>query len=209
MWKAIKNMSQKIDAFQLDQLKEIMNIGASHASTALSQMVNHKVDLTVPKAFVDEIQNIGNFIENKDQEVTAALLRIFGDASGVMFFMFAGGDESKLAELLVGDISNESEKKELQNSAIKEVGNVLAGASLTAFSKFLDMNLLHSVSNIANDTIDAIINSIVAEIGKTSGVALVFEVDFDIKEAGISTKFLFFIDPGATEKILDAIKTKY
>ena len=71
------------------------------------------------------------------------------------------------------------------------------------------MNLLHSVSSIVVDTIDSIINSVVSEIGKSSGMALVFEVDFAIKTNNIKTKFLFFIDPVATEKILEAIKGKY
>jgi len=202
-------MTQKINDFQLDQLKEIMNIGASHASTALSQMINKKVDLSVPRAYVDEIQNLNKFIENKDEEVTTAILKIYGDAGGVMFFMFTSGTEAKITNILIGNVQNDKERKELEISAVKEVGNVLAGASLAAFSKFLDMNLLHSVSDVIVDTIDSIMNSVVAEIGKTSGMALIFEVKFIIKEIDVETKFLFFIDPGATGKILDAIEAKY
>lgn len=202
-------MAQKIDDFQLDQLKEIMNIGASHASTALSQMIEKKVDLSVPRAYVDEIQNLNKFIENKDEEVTTAILKIYGDAGGVMFFMFTNGNEAKIAKVLIGNVKNEKERKELEMSAVKEVGNVLAGASLSAFSKFLDMNLLHSVSDVVVDTVDSIMNSVVIEIGKTSGMALIFEVKFIIKELDVETKFLFFIDPSATAKILEAIKNKY
>lgn len=198
-----------MNEFQIDQLKEIMNIGASHASTALSQMINKKVDLSIPSAYFDEIQNLNKFVKNRDEEMTAAILKIYGDASGVMFFMFSSGDESKMAEALVGIVEDESERKELELSAVKEMGNVLAGASLSAFSKFLDMNLLHSVSDVVVDTVDSIMNSIAIEIGKNTGMVLIFEVKFIIKELNIETKFLFFIDPAATAKILTAVEGKY
>jgi len=202
-------MSQQITEFQIDQLMEIMNIGASHASTALSQMIEKKVDLSVPRAHFDEIQNLNKFIENKDEEVTTAILKIYGDAGGVMFFMFTSGNEAKIVNVLIGKTKNENERKELELSAVKEVGNVLAGASLAAFSKFLDMNLLHSVSDVVIDTAESIMNSVVIEIGKNSGMALIFEVKFIIKELDVETKFLFFIDPNATSKILAAIENKY
>ncbi len=200
---------KKIDDLQLDQLKEIVNIGASHASTALSQMINEKVDLTVPEAYVDEIHNINKYVKGKTEEVVAALLKIYGDASGVMFFMFDQGDEQKLAKTLVRGLIDEKNRKELEMSAIGEMANVLAGASLTAFSKFLNMNLLHTVSNIVVDTVDSITNSVAVEIGKTTGRALVFQVNFEINKIGVKTNFLFFFDPSATKKILEAIKNKY
>lgn len=202
-------MLNSIADYQLDQLKEIMNIGASHASTALSQMIKKKVSLTVPNAYVDEVQNINTYIKNKDQEVTAALLKIFGDANGSMFFMFNDESDFELSKLLISDFKNVKNVRELEISAVKEVGNILAGASLSAFAKFLDMNLLHSVSDVVVDTTDSIINSIVSEIGKTSGVALTFEVGFTIVGTDIKTRFFFFIDPNATASILKALDKKY
>lgn len=202
-------MVQKIDEFQIDQLKEIMNIGASHASTALSQMLKKNVGLSVPKAYIDEIQNLNKFFEGPGDEATTAILKIYGDASGVMFFMFSDGDEVKVADVLVGNIEDEADRKELQISAVEEVGNILAGASLAAFSKFLNMSLLHSVSDVIVGPVDSIMNSVVVEVGKTTGVALIFEVDFIIHELDVQTRFLLFIDPSATSKILAAIENKY
>jgi len=202
-------MNHQLNEFQLDQLKEIVNIGASHASTALSQMINKKVGLTVPKAYIDKIEKVGKMIPSGDEKITAALLKIFGDANGVMFFMFTNGCDVKLAKLLTKNTNETGVMTEMELSSIKEVGNVLAGACLSAFSKFLNMNLLHSVSNIAVDSISSIINSVAIEVGKNTGEALIFEVDFDIKEEDISSHLFFFIDPRATDKILDAIEKKY
>ena len=43
------NFHQKITSLHLDVLKEIGNIGAAHAATALSDLLNKKIDMRVPK----------------------------------------------------------------------------------------------------------------------------------------------------------------
>lgn len=43
------NDNSKITSFHLDVLKEIGNIGAAHAATALSDLLGKKIDMKVPK----------------------------------------------------------------------------------------------------------------------------------------------------------------
>jgi len=198
----------KIEEFQIDQLKEIMNIGASHASTALSQMVNQSVSLTIPFAYIDTVDNIDKYFDKFNEKVSAALINVFGDVSGLMYFLFSYNNERKLVELLLANV-NEEDKKDLEESVIKEVGNILAGASLSAFSKFLDMNLLHSVSKVMVGELSEIVKKVSTEVIGDTGTALMFQIDFNIKEKEISTNFMFFIDAIATQKLLDALKLKY
>lgn len=194
----------------LDQLKEIVNIGASHASTALSQMVKETVMLNVPKAYVGKIEEISSMVEKgSGEKVTATILNIYGDANGIMFFMFVGGSDMKLAKLLTKQENTDGILTELEISALKEVGNILAGACLSAFSKFLDMNMLHSVSEVIIDTSESILNSLASEIGTSADSSLILEVDFSIPGANIDTSLLFFIDPRASEQVLAAVKSKY
>jgi len=199
----------KIDDFQIDQLKEIMNIGASHASTALSQMVNQEVGLTIPYAHIDTVDQINKYFDKSDEKVSAALIKVFGDISGLMYFLFSYKNEKKLIDLLLANIEDEKEKKDLEESVIKEVGNVLAGASLSAFSKFLDLNLLHTVSRVLVGNLSEIVRDVSTEVVGENGTALMFQIDFNIKSNEISTNFMFFIDAEATTKLLEALKLKY
>lgn len=190
-------------SFELDQLKEVINIGASHASTALSQMIHKRVTLNVPEVFVDQVENIIKYIGNEQEVVTAVLLKVLGDAPGIMTFLFPRGSDNDLIRLLTG-----KERKpgkildDYEVSVLKEVGNILSGASLNAFSKFLNINIVQSVSEIATNMLGAIINSVMAEIGQTSEKALIAKVNMTVEGEGIKTQLFFFIDPESTMKIL-------
>ena len=97
---------------------------------------------------------------------------------------------------------------EFDISVLKEVGNILAGASLTAFSKFLDINMLQSVSEAITDMLGSVVNSVMAEIGKTTDAALIFKVKFEIESEDIGPELFFFIDPRTTEEILETTDKK-
>lgn len=203
-------MKIEISPFQIDQLKEIMNIGASHASTALSQMVEQPVDLTVPSAHIDTIDNIEKYFANPNDQVRAVLIKVFGDINGLMYFLFSHKNEQKLIDLLLYYIKDKKIKKELEASVVEELGNVLVGASLTAFSKFLDLSLLHSFSKVFRGSLIDVVKKVGVEVVGEKGVALMFEIDFSISgEQNIDTNFMFFIDAKATETLLHALKLKY
>lgn len=202
-------IQNKFDDFQIDQLKEIMNIGASHASTALSQMVGHRVGLSIPHAYIDNIDNVKKYFNGSSDNTKAALIKVFGDIKGLIYFIFSHENEDKLIHLLLKNVTDDAVRREMELSVITEVGNILAGASLTAFSKFLDMTLLHSVSNVFDGTLDDVVGRVADEMGDKTELALIFQIDFNIKSEEISTHFLFFIDAAATQQLLDGLERKY
>jgi chemotaxis protein CheC len=203
-----ESTTKYITGFELDQLKEVVNIGASHASTALSQMIDKRIKITVPEAYVDRVEKISKFIGDGREVVTAVLLKVLEDAQGMMIFVFPRGSDLKLARLIEDRHSESEILDELDRSALKEVGNILAGASLTAFSRFLDVNILHSVSEVVTDMLAPIVNTIITEISHTSNIALIFKVDFEIVGADIKTSLFFFVDPKTTAKLLELTKKK-
>ncbi len=203
-----ESITKYITGFELDQLKEVVNIGASHASTALSQMINRRIKITVPEAYIDKVEKIPKFIGDGREVVTAVLLKVLEDAQGMMIFIFPRGSDLKLARLIANRQSESEILDELDRSALKEVGNVLAGASLTAFSRFLDVNILHSISEVVTDMLSPIINTIIVEISHSSNIALIFKVDFEVGETDIKTSLFFFVDPKTTAKLLELTKKK-
>ncbi len=192
-----------------DKLTEVVNIGAGNASTALSQIIHKTVNIKVPETFVGPIEKVHQFFGESEEIMTAILLKILGDAPGVMLLMFP----PKNAMILAGFLTQGHKKDlkvldELDRSALREVGNILAGASLTALSKFLNMNILQSVPETATDMLGAVMETILSEIGKKSETVLVFKVDFKIEGDSVSGNLFFIFDPQATTKILDATKRK-
>lgn len=205
----MENNNSVISSFELDQLKEVINIGASHASTALSQMIKKKVFLTVPEIFVDRVEHIVKYIGNDKDVVTAVLLKILGDAPGMMTFFFPKGSESDLIKLLTNkEKRSGTVMDEYELSALKEVGNILSGASLNAFAKFLNINLVQSVSEIVTNMLGSIINTVMAEIAQTSDNAMIAKVEMTVEGENIKTQLFFFIDPQSTSKILKQTNQK-
>ena len=79
---------EKLEDSQFDVLKEIGNIGAGNATTALATMLNIKVDMSVPNVALLPFDNISSFIGSEEQTVVGILLEIQGDIDGMMMFLF-------------------------------------------------------------------------------------------------------------------------
>jgi chemotaxis protein CheC len=207
---------QKLSGMELDQIKEIVNIGASHASTALSQLVSGKVMITIPTALVDQIEsNVEQMTlwGNKNELVTSVILKTLGDTPGIVALFLTKDSANRLANLVIKAETGEDAQHgdiltEFKYSALKEVGNISCGACLNALSKFLDMTIVQSVSDVATDMFQAIASSIMIEVGKDSGSALVFNVNLNIESEAIESKMFIFLSEESIAKILKVINVK-
>jgi chemotaxis protein CheC len=204
--------NQEFSNFELDQLKEILNIGASHASTALSQLIEKRVMITIPEALADTPQNNVARISKSmpDGEVaTAVILKILGDVPGIMAFFLPKMSAHRLAHLVMKAEGNTDEVlTEIENSALKEVGNIICGAALGAFSRFMGITMLQSVSEVATDMFSAVVSTVMMEVGQDSNLTLVFKVSFRIEGEDVDAQLCFFTDQEASTKMISILKVK-
>jgi chemotaxis protein CheC len=124
----------------------------------------------------------------------------------MMFFLLPGKSGNRLSRMITKSAAENDVLSEYDRSALREVGNILSGAFLTALSNFLGVSMLHSVSEVVTDMLGSIINSVVAQLGKTSDVALIFKVNMKIEGEDISAQLYFMADPVFTGKILELTK---
>jgi chemotaxis protein CheC len=203
-------MERYLTDFERDQLREVVNIGAGNASTALSEMVSKNVIIDVPEVFVGRIEEVTRFLGESEKIMTVVLLQLLGDIQGGMLLMFSPEGALNLASLLTrGREKDIRVFDEMDRSALREVGNILSCACATALYKFLDINILPSVPDMATDMLGSVADTVLAEIMQTSDTALVFKVSLRVEEEGITGQLFFFFDPKATGKILEATKKKF
>lgn len=204
--------TQKFTTDELDQLKEILNIGASHASTALSQLIGKRVMITIPEALADTPENnVATFTNSidKDELTTGVILKILGDIPGVMAFFLPKNSAKRLSHLVMKIDGNVDEiLTDDERSALNEVGNIISGAALGAFSRFMGVTMLQSVSEVATDLFGAIVSSVMMEVGKETGLALVFKVSFKIEGEDVDSQLCLFTDEIASAKMLAILKEK-
>ena len=70
-----------------DVLKELGNIGAGNATTALAQMIDCKVDMSVPQVQLLDFSKLGEIVGGEDEIMVGIYLQVEGDVEGSMMFI--------------------------------------------------------------------------------------------------------------------------
>lgn len=193
---------KELSAQQIDMLAEISNIGAGHAATALSQLLNKKILLQVPSVKVIPIAEVPEVVGGPERLVVGLFFRIFGNAKGNILILFPKESAlSLIAELLSREPSGSNILQEMESSALKEVGNILASAYLNALSQMLKMVLIPSVPGLAYDMAGAVLDYILIELSQEGETALLIETEF-ISESRIKGHFFLLPDPESLRLIL-------
>lgn len=190
---------------QIDALKEVSNIGAGHATTALSQMINKTLQLKVPSVDILSLEKVPEVVGGPEARVVGLYLKVFGDTRGNILLLFPEESAVKLVEILVGkDIEEDLELNDVETSALKEVGNILTSSYLSSIGKLLDINLIPSVPGISHDMAGAVIDYILIELSQMGDTALLIETQFLESEDQIQGHFFLIPDPSSLKTFVEA-----
>ena len=162
---------EQLNDMQLDVLKEIGNIGAGNATTALSTMLNVKMDMSVPNVALIQFKDISTIIGSEDQTVVGILLGLEGDIDGMMLFIF----DTKSAHHLVDESADFTD---MEMSALNEIGNIASGSYLTAISSLTKLNIIATVPQMTIDMIGALLSVPASEFGKYGDKLLLIQTQF-------------------------------
>ncbi len=183
----------QMDNMQFDVLREIGNIGAGNATTALSQMINSKIDMKVPKVDLLEFKELSEIVGGAENLVVGILFTLEGQIDGMMMFMMDMEASRHLVNLLVGDSyggSTSDEFTEMELSALNEIGNIIAGAYLSSLSTLTNMLITSSVPYMAIDMAGAILSVPAIEFGKIGDKALLIESEFGDEVKSVNGYFI-------------------
>ena len=122
-----------------DILKELGNIGAGNATTALAQMLQCKVDMSVPKVGLLEFKEVGTAMGGEEQIMAGIYLGVEGDITGSIMFLLEKNSARFLVSKLMGMEMEGEEFSEMEFSALKEVGNIITGAYLNSLSSLTNL----------------------------------------------------------------------
>ncbi|MFB6466662.1 chemotaxis protein CheC [Cytobacillus sp. Hz8] len=206
------NFIQNISTLHLDVLKEIGNIGAGHAATALSLLLNRKIDMKVPDVRIVSFDEMMEMAGGADNVVAGVFLRIEGEAPGSMFFVLPLQQATKFIQHMIGDESFRFEEppyNEIALSALQELGNILAGSYLTSLSDFTRLDLYPSVPALTIDMVGAIISYGLLELSQVSDYAIVIDtaLNEEVDKISESVRGHFFLlpDPDSFHIIFQAL----
>jgi chemotaxis protein CheC len=199
---------EQINDSYMDILKELGNIGAGNAATSLSEILNRRIDMSVPKARIVGFNELERIIGPEDFLVAATYLEFTGDIQGTIMFVLSRDSAKNLLLLLMGyEVSSEEGDvfSEFEVSALQEVGNILAGAYLGAVSRFTKLTMKLSVPSFAFDMIGAVLSVPLIEFGYLSDKALFIETDFINGCDSIKGDFLVIPDMESYSTVLKSL----
>ena len=195
-----------LSPIQLDALREIGNVGAGNSATALSQIINKRIDMNVPKVALVPIEAVPDLVGGPDTIVVGVFLRVYGRAPGNILFLLPQKSAFYLVDTLMGRAHGTTTKLDfMYESALMEIGNILSGAYLNAFFNFTHISMLPSIPALAMDMAGAILNVILVQLGQMGDQALVIETEFLAEDDGINGHFFLVPDPGSLAILIKGV----
>lgn len=199
---------ENMNKVQFDVLKELGNIGAGNATTALAKLINTKIDMKVPKVELLGFSDIASAMGSEETVMVGIMLLLEGDVNGMMMFLLEVESARNLVNKLMGidDATDDSDVEftNIQLSALNEIGNIITGAYLSALSDLTKLKIISSVPNLQIDMAGAILSIPAIEFSKIGDKVLLIETRFD-DETAIDGYFVLIPELESYDVILNSL----
>ena len=190
-------VSSSLSETQLDALRELANIASGTAATALSQMLAREVQISVPRALAlppaDAVDECGD----PEQFVAGVVVPIQGDIDGIVLLLIP----YEQAEILCALLGVEAHT-EVGDSALREIGNILATSYLNGLGAMTRLELEPSPPQLHTDMLAAIVSSLLVGAAGTHDLALVLDSELDVSGDPCSISFLLLPTSGQIVHLL-------
>ena len=174
----IKNYDQ-LTSLEIDTLREIGSIGTGNAATALSQMMNRPIRITLPEVRIMEYNEAIEWIGGPEEITAGVLVKMSGDVGGIMLSVQKLELVNVVLNTMLGvSIDNYDHLTELERSAMIEIGNIMISTFINAMSGLADLNIKLTVPAFAVDMQGAILTVPMAEYGGMSNYLMAIGGNF-------------------------------
>lgn len=197
------NLNEMSDEY-FDVLKELGNIGAGNATTALAQMIQCKVDMSVPRVQLLEFKDLGEAMVGEETVMAGIYLGIEGDIQGSIMFLLEKHAAKHLVGKLMGMESEGDDFTEMELSALKEVGNIITGSYLNSLSSITNLAIFPSVPDLTVDMAGAILSVPAIQFAALGDKMLMIQTQF-FDEIVLDGYFILIPDLDSYGRMLTAL----
>jgi chemotaxis protein CheC len=190
-----------LNEMQLGALCEMGNIGAGNAATALSQLLDLKIDINVPNVRVVALESSDTWGDRGEVQV-ALYLKVEGEAPGKALFLTSTQSGEYIAKTLLRmDMRPDLNNDGIACSAIMEVGNILVSSFLVALTNFSGIHMQSSIPAMCIDMLGAMLQGIFLDSDEVGDTVLIIDTEFS-GTSDIEGQFLFIPDGDSLDKLL-------
>ena len=195
-------MQQKaVHPKQIDAIREVVNIGAGHAATALSTMTNVTVMISVPRIlWVDRPEGEGTALPEDDRVVMISVpVTAQSTGSGERASLIIGRSTAlrMVGLLLRRDTDPEGELGMLERSTLQELGNIVCASYVGVLGTFLRESVMIGTPELWEGTRATVLPRI--------GSGLMIETDFSLQNSTFEGVFVLSHSEVSFNSLLKAL----
>jgi chemotaxis protein CheC len=198
---------------QLDAIREIGNIGAGNAATALSKLLGRVVEMDVPKVEMISIYELSEYYGSPTTPVASVFMHSEGKFSCSVVFIDSEIGAKEMIKMWLnvycGGFTTEDLPDEMLDSGLAELGNVIIGSLLGAINALIGTEFQMSVPGVAHDMLGSILDVVASIFGTMGEYALVVSTTLRISGAdSVNTdgNIIFLPNPEALELLLGKLQ---
>ncbi len=191
--------------FRMDALRELGNIGSGRAATALSQLLNRRIDMKVPRVQVMTFAELLDSRGGADIPMGTVVIDVQGDVEGRMFFMLDIRSVERVVEVVLGERAGIENFSELAYSFLFEMGNILVSSYFSSLSDLTGLRMSISVPRLSIDMLGAILGEGLAEMEQLENKAVVIDAEIFDGQDRIEGAFCFIPSPTSMDALFGAL----
>lgn len=196
---------ENLNAYLLDILKELGNIGSGNAATALAKMINKKIDMKVPKAKVLEFRDVADVLGNEEAPMVGIYFQMSGDILGNMMFTLDIKSASSLLSMIFNKEEMDEKFDDMALSALAEIGNILTAAYINSLSNLTGLNIKISIPSVNIDMAGAILSVAAIQFGQIGDKVLLIETEFNENEKCVIGNIILIPELKSFNKMLEKL----
>src|SRR3989339_725711 len=195
-------MKQYCD-IELDALREFISVGTGHAATALSKLIDKDISVKIPHLNLVPVGEVPGKLGGPDLAIVGLYFKVYGDIEGSILLFFPQDTANTLLTFLMAGLprSDGAEFDVMAQSALMELGNILANSYVNALARMMDAQILISVPYFSSDALGAVVDFLLIEVAQAGDYALLMDTVIDSPGEKLAGNFIIFPDTPSLEKI--------
>lgn len=191
---------------QLKACTQLVGNGSAKAISGLAQMVGRDIRISAFNARRVPVNQAPDLVGGWETVTLGVYLGVTGCATGHMFMVYRPETAMALADLLMGNPAGTTKSlAEMEESALGELGNIMASGFLNSISDATGLSLQPTPPAVMMDMAGAILDVAMASILEESDQALVVETNFSTADRQISGALLVMPSPDLLRTLLQHI----
>jgi chemotaxis protein CheC len=196
----------KLSEFEIDSIKEVMMIGAGHASTALARVLKKEIDIKIPSVELCPLEDVPKKIGRPEELTMGVYTEVEGDIKGRLLTLFSKNDAMRLETMISGE--KVERLTDVSQASITSLADILAISNLGAISNFFEMKIFHSPSEMAYDMLGALLQQVLLDLSQHSETVLFSTNDIFVSHERFNCLQILFLEAASLEKLLKAMEIK-